>query len=242
MSANFGHGQVGSREQQFSNLLPLRAIGYNPGLLLELSKAMASAPDKVKDGADPEENLSVPAGYTYFGQFIDHDLTFDTTSSLNPADSKDGKRQPSNLRTPRFDLDALYGDGPDSQPFMYADDGASLLLNEKDDPRASTTFEQADIDLLRNPKNGRAIIGDKRNDENSIVCQIHLAFVKYHNAVVAKLKEEGLTGAKLFEKARTLNHHVTHIGPNDTVKTIGISLVKNCDQLSKQLFTIPEVK
>jgi Animal haem peroxidase len=205
MSTNFGHGQVGSREQQFSNLLPLRAIGYDTGLLLKLSIAMASAPDKVKDGADPEENLSVPAGYTYFGQFIDHDLTFDTTSSLNPADSKDGKRQPSNLRTPRFDLDALYGDGPDSQPFMYKlddNDGASLLLNEKDDPRASTSFEQAEIDLLRNPKNGRAIIGDKRNDENSIVCQIHLAFVKYHNAVVAKLKEEGLSGAKLFEKAR----------------------------------------
>jgi hypothetical protein len=205
MSANFGHGQIGSREQQFSNLLPLRAIGYNPGLLFELSIAMASEMDKVKDGADTEENLCVPAGYTYFGQFIDHDLTFDTTSSLNPADSKDGKRQPSNLRTPRFDLDALYGDGPDSQPFMYKlddNDGASLLLNEKGDPRASTSFKQADIDLLRNPKNGRAIIGDKRNDENSIVCQIHLAFVKYHNAVVAKLKEEGLTGAKLFEKAR----------------------------------------
>jgi Animal haem peroxidase len=202
MSGNFGHGQVGSREQQFSSLLPLRAIGYDTGLLFDLSNAMASDLDQIKDGADPEENLLVPAGYTYFGQFIDHDLTFDTTSTLNPADSKDGKRQPSNLRTPRFDLDSLYGDGPDSQPFMYADDGASLLLNEKDDPRASTTFEQADIDLLRNSKNGRAIIGDKRNDENSIVCQIHLAFVKYHNAVVAKLKEKGLSGSKLFEQAR----------------------------------------
>ena len=118
----------------------------------------------------------MPAGYTYFGQFVDHDLTFDSTSSLNPADRPpQGSHVPSNLRTPRFDLDNVYGDGPDAQPFMYAADGATLLTGNND--------------LLRAP-NGRAIIGDKRNDENSIVCQIQLGMIRYHNKIVAALKTE----------------------------------------------------
>ena len=217
--SNLGHGAVGTREQAFTALLPLRAAGYPPHLLLELSKSIAANPDNVSDGADAEENLWVPAGYTYFGQFIDHDLTFDNTSSLNPADVGAVDRLPSNLRTPRFDLDSLYGDGPDAQPFLYAQDGATLLfkngatdgdLTPADQvppgdpipPHPVLTFDkQAEQDLLRS-SNGRAIIGDKRNDENSIVSQIQLSFVKFHNAVVAKIKTPELKGTNLFNEAR----------------------------------------
>jgi Animal haem peroxidase len=164
---------------------------------------MKGALDTVKDGADPEENLLLPAGYTYFGQFIDHDLTFDNTSSLNPGDTAGATRIPTNLRTPRFDLDSLYGDGPDAHPFMYAEDGASLLFKDSFENQSQTNYDQAHQDLLRSP-NGRAIIGDKRNDENSIVSQIHLAFVRYHNAVVKHLSraERNLTGTALFDRAR----------------------------------------
>jgi Animal haem peroxidase len=206
----FGHGAVGTREQPFTALLQLRAASYPAHLLAELAKSIAASPEDVSDGADPEENLWVPAGYTYFGQFIDHDLTFDNTSSLNPADLGAADRMPSNLRTPRFDLDSLYGDGPDAQPFMYADDGATLLFKDGSTdgdphpPNQVPTFDgQANQDLLRSP-NGRAIIGDKRNDENSIVSQIQLSFVKFHNAVVAKLKMRmhTLTGTALFTAAR----------------------------------------
>jgi Animal haem peroxidase len=202
--SDFGHGAVGTREQLFTTLLPLRAAGYPPHLLTELAASMAADLDEVKDGADAEENLWMPAGYTYFGQFIDHDLTFDNTSSLNPADSGDVDRLPTNLRTPRFDLDSLYGDGPDAQPFMYGVDGASLLFKDSDTNQSPTTFEQARQDLIRSPHNGRAIIGDKRNDENSIVSQIQLSFIKFHNAVVAKLHAQDcqLTGTNLFNTAR----------------------------------------
>jgi hypothetical protein len=201
--SDFGHGAVGTREQAFTTLLPLRAAGYPPHLLVNLAASMKGAVDEVKDGADPEENLWLPAGYTYFGQFIDHDLTFDNTSSLNPADAGGIDRAPTNLRTPRFDLDSLYGDGPDAQPFMYAKDGASLLFKDSDTNQSPTSFEQAKQDLLRSP-NGRAIIGDKRNDENSLVSQIQLSFIKFHNAVVAKLKTQqpDLQDTKLFNTAR----------------------------------------
>jgi hypothetical protein len=78
---------------------------------------------------------------------------------------------------------------------MYGDDGATLLYGgmghptQKTNPNGLITTETAFWDLLRAP-NGKAIIGDKRNDENSIVCQIHLGFTKYHNAVVQRLKDE----------------------------------------------------
>lgn len=188
--SDLAHGSVGKREHGFTNLLPLRANPYNTKLLADLAAAMKSKPDTVKDGADPEENLSVPAGYTYFGQFIDHDLTFDSTSSLDPNSATEA----SNLRTPRFDLDCVYGDGPDAQPFMY--NGAKLIFRN-----LRSTANLAKQDLQRN-KNGRAIIGDKRNDENSIVCQIQLAFIKFHNAVVDKLKNKYSNNSDLFNAAR----------------------------------------
>lgn len=170
------HGFIGTHLSPFTDLLPNKSTTFDPGLLADLAGLMRGNPDTVKDGDDPEENLWVPAGYTYLGQFVDHDLTFDSTSTLNLADrAPQGTHVPSNLRTPRFDLDNVYGDGPDAQPFMYEADGATLLTGEND--------------LVRAP-NGRAIIGDKRNDENSIVCQIQLGMIRYHNKIVAKLGTE----------------------------------------------------
>ncbi len=171
------HGFVGSHLAPFTELLPGQAATFAASDLNVLATNMISPPDVVKDGPDPEENLWVPSGYTYFGQFVDHDLTFDSTSSLNLADRlPQGSHVPSNLRTPRFDLDNVYGDGPDAQPFMYDDAGEKLLVSPDG------------TDLAR-AANGRAIIGDKRNDENSIVCQIQLGMIRYHNAVIDALKQ-----------------------------------------------------
>lgn len=196
----------------FSRMFDPPAQPFPAGKLAELARLMAGAPDEVKDGADPEENLWVPAGYTYFGQFVDHDLTFDSTSTLDIKHADpDPSRIPTNLRTPRLDLDCVYGDGPDAQPFMYASDGATLLYGGtgqpafQTDPSGVISSVTATWDLLRAP-NGRAIIGDKRNDENSIVCQIQLAMIKYHNTVVAKLKttdpKTWSAPDQLFESAR----------------------------------------
>ena len=58
---------------------------------------------------------NIPAGYTYFGQFIDHDITFDPTSSLQRRTDPNGLL---NFRTPRLDLDNVYGRGKDDQPYL----------------------------------------------------------------------------------------------------------------------------
>jgi len=60
-------------------------------------------------------NCRIRAGYTYLGQCIDHDITFDPTSSLDPLTDLDALV---NFRTPRLDLDSLYGTGPLDQPFL----------------------------------------------------------------------------------------------------------------------------
>ncbi len=181
------HGQLSIREQDFVRLVEPAHPPFNDDDLFAAAE-MLDLPDEVKDGPDGEENLFVPAGYTYLGQFVDHDITFDTTSSLDPADPA----APTNLRTPSLDLDCVYGGGPSDQPYMYNNDGATLRIGktfdgDKDDlPRVK---QQPDAE-------GRAIIGDKRNDENSIVAQIQLAFLKFHNKVVAKQHTGDFTQAR----------------------------------------------
>ena len=194
ISLNDGHGLVGKRERPFSRLLPARSNPYDLSQLSTLAGLMNTT-DQFHDGVDGEENLYVPAGYTYLGQFVDHDLTFDTTSSLKPLSEDPLQPDPSNLRSPRFDLDCVYGAGPSDQPYMY--DGAKLLYGKTLDGGGKD-------DLMRIGPAGkeRAVIGDKRNDENSIVCQIQLAFIKFHNRVVDRLLATQFSG-DLFERARS---------------------------------------
>ena len=90
------------------------------------------------------------------------------------------------FRTPRFDLDNLYGRGPDDQPYMYKKDGIRMLLGE---PMSGNPFDPGAVQLPRGP-NGRALIGDPRNDENRIVAQLHAIFLRFHNRVVHKLREK----------------------------------------------------
>jgi hypothetical protein len=131
---------------------------------------------------DDDENTEIPAGYTYLGQFLDHDITFDPVSSLQRQNDPDALID---FRTPRFDLDSLYGRGPADQPYLYQDDGLRFVLGEavSDDPA------RAGPDLPRNSL-GRAITGDPRNDENLIVSQLHGLFLRFHNAVADAVQKE----------------------------------------------------
>lgn len=143
--------------------------------LEKLAGLMISPFDKPKDGPDSEES-GIPSLYTYFGQFIDHDLTFDPAASF--MKQKDPKAT-EDFRTPAFDLDNVYGRGPGDQPYMYDPDGLSFTLG---DPITGGSQKKAH-DLQRNPA-GRALIGDPRNDENSIVSQLQGLFLQFHNRVV----------------------------------------------------------
>jgi hypothetical protein len=134
-----------------------------------------------------DQSITIPAGLTYLGQFIDHDITFDPTPLGAQA------RRPSrtaNRRTPRLDLDSLYGGGPAMQPYLY----------EKLTPRRLLLAQGPPLDLPRNHENV-ALIGDRRNDENAIISQLHLLFARFHNRIADDLGS--------FERARrrVLRHY-----------------------------------
>jgi hypothetical protein len=143
-----------------------------------LGSAMSAGFDPPTDGKDPEES-SIPALYTYLGQFIDHDITFDPASSLQMQDDPDAL---TDFRTPAFDLDNIYGRGPDDQPYMYDKDGKSFLLGS---PLTAGNQKVNATDLPRNSATpARALIGDPRNDENTIVSQLQGLFHRFHNRTV----------------------------------------------------------
>src|ERR1700726_3615671 len=91
----------------------------------------SASPETDKRIQDDEENAGIPAGYTYLGQFIDHDITFDPASSLQQQNDPDALVD---FRTPRLDLDSLYGRGPGDLPWMYVGKkfrvGRALLEND----------------------------------------------------------------------------------------------------------------
>ena len=168
--------------QMFDKLAP--ATELPPGALWDLAQAMikvdAGSPINGEDNAD--ENPTIPAGYTYFGQFVDHDLTFDPTP-FNASERDLNALM--DFRSPALDLDNVYGRGPDDQPYMYTKDGLHLIVGTQPGNEGAQVGTKAD--LFRITAGDRAdvpVLGDKRNDENKIVSQIHGALIAFHNKVV----------------------------------------------------------
>jgi hypothetical protein len=160
------------------------------------------------------------AGFTFIGQFIDHDITFDNT----PLDLQQADPDATvNFRTPRYDLDSVYGRGPVKESQFYDPaDPDKLLLEEN-------VNGVEDV-----PRDGnRAIIPEPRNDENLIIVQLHKAVGMFHNRIVDYARAQGMRREWVFETARRLTrwHYqwaVTHdflprfvgdelVGPTGTV-------------------------
>jgi hypothetical protein len=194
----------------FPNLPP-----FAPGPILTSAKLRDALVDIAKPGGllDAQDNLAAgpillitdpnlslnnrnnpthTAGTTFVGQFMDHDVTFDTSSPLGiptaPESSPNG-------RTPAFDLDTVYGLGPTASAFLY----------DPSDP-VKLRIENGGIheDLPRTADN-TAIIGDPRNDENIIIAGLHCAFILFHNHAVDYVRAHGVSNDGLaFTQARQL--------------------------------------
>jgi hypothetical protein len=164
-------------------------------VLEALARTMLPGGPAVAAALEPGENPNLASGYTYLGQFIDHDITYDPTSSLQRQNDPNGLFS---YRTPRFDLDLLYGSGPVASPYLYDQaDPVKLLLGrnhgEDEEPE----------DVPRNHQ-GRAVIPDPRNDVHFILTHLHVAFVRFHNAVVDHLRVQPEVPADLFTEAQRL--------------------------------------
>jgi len=187
-----GHDDPGKFGRMFPGLPPLNVAD---GPLQDLAAAM------VDNDALTGDNGNIPAGFTYLGQFIDHDITLDLTSLGEKARDPQATE---NFRTPSLDLDSVYGRGPDGSPHLYVRnlDGSptrKLLLGRN--------FNTGEGDFRNDfPRNqeGHALIGDHRNDENLIVAQTHQAFLKFHNKVIDIVAGDGVPENEQFNEARQL--------------------------------------
>lgn len=159
--------------------------------------------DALEEGAvrlitEPELSINNPnnpahtAGTTFIGQFLDHDITRDAGSTLG---QKASLRRSVNLRSARFDLDSVYGGGPSESPGLYEPSDLALFRVE-----SGGLFE----DLPRT-SDEQAIVGDPRNDENLIIAGLQVAFLKFHNAIVERMRASGATDSDVvFADARLL--------------------------------------
>lgn len=148
----------------------------------------------------------VPAGFTYLGQFTDHDLTFDKTNVM--LDQNVSPAQLLQARSPSLDLDSLYGAGPTDpgSAKFYAADGIHLKMGKT--LAAEGIVAKEGFDLPRGvgttaARKRKAIIPDPRNDENLAVAQTHLAFIRFHNRVVDTLPAS-VPPAQRFARAREI--------------------------------------
>jgi hypothetical protein len=176
----------------FNNLPPFATASQQVvQALMEIGK-----PGGIMDARDPLERgrvelITVPelsannlnnsahtAGTTFMGQFMDHDMTFDTTSQLGVRTEPRGTR---NAREPVFNLDSVYGEGPI---------GSLKLYDQKD--RIKLKIESGGLfeDLPRGADNV-ALIADPRNDENLVIAGLQAAFILFHNRAVDHVRHNG---------------------------------------------------
>ncbi len=237
---------AGKFRYYFPDAPGLPASPAMPGHLDALADSMVDPA-----GPDPAGNSQIPPVLTYFGQFIDHDVTAntdrDTTVSviegaIDPLDRSTVTNSLVNLRDGSLGLDSLYGDATGENPFAaklaslmrLPTNRAKMRLGVPGDPAGGRTPLPATpdhaADLLRlgflmdrgsitlaelqaldpvlrwvfleddgvTPRRARAIIGDGRNDENLIVAQLHVLFLRLHN------KFADATGSRSFARARRL--------------------------------------
>jgi hypothetical protein len=198
------------RADHFGRLFTLPPFAeHSPAVeaaLIELGKpgGQLDAGDQLSAGpkaliVDPSLSVNNPdnpthtAGTTFFGQFLDHDITFDAGSQLGKATKPESAL---NYRSPSLDLDSVYGAGPVAQQELYEPDDHIKLKVE-----SGGLFE----DLPRRA-DGAAVVGDPRNDENLMLVGLQCAFLLAHNHAVDLVRAGDSSAApgQVFAEARRL--------------------------------------
>ncbi|MCW5921048.1 MAG: hypothetical protein KIS77_01800 [Saprospiraceae bacterium] len=176
-----------------------------PTQLEAIAKSMRAEPQNVGAIAT-KDNDKIAAGFTYFGQFLAHDITI----SRHSGDE-----------SPALRLQSLYGHGPGAMPYLYAyygtdfNDPAMRSLHHEESANypifrgvklyvESVGGDQYDIRRLYTSQ--VPLMADTRNDQNFLLLQLHCAFIRFHNAVADWLnfKRPALTGEALFSETRKL--------------------------------------
>jgi Animal haem peroxidase len=153
----------------------------------------------------PDSLADTAAGWPIFGQFVAHDITADRSTlrvHTNTAELH-------NSRSPKLNLESMYGDGPTGHPFLY----------QRDDP-AKFLLGLDDADVQRNAE-GTAVVGDPRNDSHMLISQLHMAVLKGHNTFVDEARRAGVPNGCVFdEAAQQLRWHYQWIVLHEFLPTL----------------------
>ena len=174
------------------------------------------------------KNSPIPPIHTFWGQFVDHDMTAATDNDekisirvtpLPPLPASEVTALLKNARTPALNLDSLYGDGPFAPPPpagkvavpYQAGDRAKLEVGSLTRINVGVLIPPVDDDARDLPRVDQvAQIGDGRNDENLVVAQLHVAFLRFHNKAVDWVREnepERTGVGEVFLRARELTRY-----------------------------------
>ncbi len=192
-SARFG--------RMFPTSLPVSE--WNDIDLRVLGSAMVERGDQLN-----ADNPKIPAAYTYFGQFVDHDLTLDLVSSFERKVDPLSLR---NFRTAALELDSVYGAGPHAAPYLYEgkDKGRLRLGTVREPMDHFDPLPDLAFDVPR-WADGMPVIADARNDENLFVNQLQVALIRFHNKIYEVLK--GSSHPDAFTEAQLqVRLHYQHI-------------------------------
>jgi hypothetical protein len=216
-SSPHGGGIRGADAQRQSSLFEgrfgrifreLPAAIHDRAALIRLGLAMTADPEGIEDDPplpksapespehiqDDEENPGIDAGYTYLGQFIDHDITFDPSSSLMQQNDPESLVD---FRTPRLDLDSVYGRGPADQPYMFL--GRKFRLGK---PLFAFNTKTSARDLPRfhdpeNPKEpARALIDFLPEFSTTVPFKPPLTFDNLHGKPIDPVREPANLAAR----------------------------------------------
>ena len=185
----------------------------------EIANVLGGSGGIMHDAEDDSENSEIPAAYTFFAQFVDHDITLDAESELtSEALTRQQVERLPNLRSASLDLDSVYGFGPDVSPHLY----------DRKQPWRLRVGSK--VDDVENPNDvprsadGTALIGDPRNDENIFLSQMHLLFLRFHNRRIIDLliqHDNANESPPRFEDVqRDVRYHYQHLVLHDFLSRI----------------------
>lgn len=181
-----------------------------------------------------DERSKIPAGYTYLTQFIDHDIMLDPLINIQPWKIVSAKVK--NQRTPFFNLESIYGIREKGEPVP------SFLLENKSRFVIGETVPVSDRNVFKNdlprlPKCAKAAIFDERNDENLIIAQMQVAFMKFHNAIVDSIGGED--SVNKFEEARrkTIRHYQWIILTDLLPKIVNKDILDDVKKNNREFYT-----
>lgn len=214
-----GTGSEMMQSRRFGRMFP--TFDNNQAMVLKLSTCARIGARMTAMPEESRKDSNLPAGYTYFGQFVDHDMSFDATQDRNDQLTPVAPGMLRQGRSSHLDLDSIYTEREDLNASLF--DGPRFKIGN------TTALTNADTQILRRslpydlPRVKRegesrparqALIGDPRNDENLAVAQTHLMWLKFHNHIADALaeKEPTISDELLFARARDLVvRHYQHV-------------------------------